>query len=68
MAEFIMKDLVRKEGLETQFHIEFAAVSGVQTGNPVYRRPNASWRSMGSAVPGKRPGILSTRTMAGTTS
>ena len=36
MAEFIMKDLVKKAGLETQFQIESAATSAVQTGNPVY--------------------------------
>ena len=35
MAEFIMKDLVKKAGLETQFHIESAA-STEEIGNPVY--------------------------------
>lgn len=36
MAEFIMKGLVKKAGLEAQFHIESAATSAAQTGNPVY--------------------------------
>ncbi len=36
MAEFVMKDLVKKSGLETQFHIESAATSTEEIGNPVY--------------------------------
>lgn len=36
MAEFVMKDLVRKAGLEDQFHIESAATSTEEIGNPVY--------------------------------
>lgn len=36
MAEFIMKDLVKKAGLETQFVIESAATSTEEIGNPVY--------------------------------
>jgi protein-tyrosine phosphatase len=36
MAEFIMKDLVKKAGLEDQFHIESAATSTEEIGNPVY--------------------------------
>ena len=36
MAEFIMKDLVRQAGLESQFHIESAATSTEEIGNPVY--------------------------------
>ena len=36
MAEFIMKDLVRQAGLEGQFHIESAATSTEEIGNPVY--------------------------------
>ena len=36
MAEFVMKDLVRKAGLESQFHIESAATSTEEIGNPVY--------------------------------
>lgn len=36
MAEFVMKDLVQKAGLENQFHIESAATSTEEIGNPVY--------------------------------
>ena len=36
MAEFVMKDLVKKAGLEDQFHIESAATSTEELGNPVY--------------------------------
>ena len=36
MAEFIMKDLVKKAGLETQFVIESAATSTEEIGCPVY--------------------------------
>lgn len=36
MAEFVMKDMVRKAGLENQFHIASAATSGDELGNPVY--------------------------------
>ncbi len=37
MAEFVMKDLVRKRGLESSFHIESAATSTEEIGNPVHR-------------------------------
>ena len=36
MAEFVMKDLVKKAGLESQFHIESAATSREEIGNPIY--------------------------------
>ena len=36
MAEFYMKDLVEKEGLDWAFHIESAATSREEWGNPVY--------------------------------
>ena len=36
MAEFVMKDLVKKAGLESEFHIESAATSTEEIGNPVY--------------------------------
>ena len=36
MAEFVMKDLVQKAGLENRFHIESAATSTEEIGNPVY--------------------------------
>lgn len=36
MAEFVMKDLVKKAGLESEFHIESAATSTEEIGNSVY--------------------------------
>ncbi len=36
MAEFVMKDLVDKAGLTDHFHIESAATSADELGNPVY--------------------------------
>lgn len=36
MAEFVMKDLVRKAGVAERFEIESAAVSRDEVGNPIY--------------------------------
>ena len=36
MAEFVMKDLVRKAGVDQHFHIASAATSAEELGNPVY--------------------------------
>ena len=36
MAEFVMKDLVEKAGLGSQFYIASAATSREEIGNPVY--------------------------------
>ena len=36
MAEFVMKDLVKKAGSEQNFHIESAATSTEEIGNTVY--------------------------------
>lgn len=36
MGEYILKDLVRARGLEGRYHIESAAVSREELGNPVY--------------------------------
>ncbi len=36
MAEYVMKDIVQKAGLEHMFHIESAATSAEELGNPVY--------------------------------
>lgn len=36
MAEFVMKDIVKKAGLDSRFHIESAATSREELGNPVY--------------------------------
>ena len=36
MAEFVMKDMVKKAGLEKEFQIDSAATSTEEIGNPVY--------------------------------
>ena len=36
MAEFILKALVKARGVEGEYHIESAAVSGEEIGNPIY--------------------------------
>jgi len=36
MAEFILKALVKSRGLEDKYHIESAAVSAEELGNPIY--------------------------------
>lgn len=36
MAEFILKAMVRAKGLEDEYHIESAAVSTEEIGNPIY--------------------------------
>lgn len=36
MAEFVMKDMVRRAGLENEFEIASAATSSEEIGNPVY--------------------------------
>ena len=36
MAEFVMKDLVQKQGVAAMFQIESAATSDEEIGNPVY--------------------------------
>lgn len=36
MAEFILKALVKAQGRDSQFHIESAAVSTEEIGNPIY--------------------------------
>ena len=36
MAEFILKALVKAKGLDSRYHIESAAVSDEEIGNPIY--------------------------------
>ena len=36
MAEFVMKDMVKKAGAEDRFYIDSAAVSREEIGNPIY--------------------------------
>ena len=36
MAEFVFKALLQAKGLEEQYHVESAAVSGEEIGHPIY--------------------------------
>ena len=53
MAEFIMKDLVRKAGLEGRFEIASAATSAEEIGNPVYPPARRELASHGISCKGK---------------
>ena len=53
MAEFVMKDLVKKAGLETKFYIESAAVSAEELGNPVYPPARRELAAHGISCGGK---------------
>jgi protein-tyrosine phosphatase len=54
MAEFVMKDLVKKAGLENQFHIESAATSTEEIGAPVYPPACRKLQEHGIDCTGKR--------------
>ena len=54
MAEFVMKDLVKKAGREQEFHIESAATSAEELGNPVYPPARDMMMRHGISCKGKR--------------
>ena len=53
MAEFVMKDLVRKAGLEDDFHIDSAATSTEEIGNEVFPPARRKLAEHGIACKGK---------------
>ncbi len=53
MAEFVMKDLVKKAGLEDQFQIASAATSTEEIGNPVYPPARRKLAEHGISCAGK---------------
>ena len=53
MAEFVMKDLVRKAGREAEFHIESAATSTEEIGNSVYPPARSKLAEHGISCKGK---------------
>lgn len=61
MAEFVMKDLVKKAGLENQFHIESAATSTEEIGNPVYPPARRKLAEHGITCAGKTARQLKNR-------
>ena len=55
MAEFILKALVKAQGLDGEYYIESAAVSTEETGNPIYPPARRCLREHGVWFdPGKR--------------
>ena len=53
MAEFIMKDIVKKAGMDDQFHIESAATSTEEIGNSVYPPARRKLEEHGISCEGK---------------
>ena len=47
MAEFIMKELVRREGIESEFYIASCAVSTEEIGNGIYPPAKSELRRQG---------------------
>lgn len=58
MAEFVMKDLVHKAGLDGRFAIASAAVSAEELGNPVYPPARRELAAHGINCAGKTARLL----------
>lgn len=54
MAEFVMKDLVKKAGRDGEFDIASAATSSEELGNPVYPQARRKLAEHGLSCGGKR--------------
>ncbi|MEE1031293.1 MAG: low molecular weight protein-tyrosine-phosphatase [Ruminococcus sp.] len=54
MAEFVLKDIVKKRHLDSQFHIESAATSYEEIGNPVYPPARRELAKHGISCEGKQ--------------
>ncbi len=53
MAEFVMKDMVKKAGAQKQFYIASAATSTEEIGNPVHYGTRNKLREFGISTEGK---------------
>ena len=53
MAEFVLKDMVKKRGLENEFYIASAATSTEEIGNPVHHGTRSRLAKEGISVAGK---------------
>lgn len=53
MAEFVMKDLVKKRGLENAFYIASSATSTEEIGNPVHYGTKNKLKEFGISTEGK---------------
>ncbi len=58
MAEFVLKDMVKKAGLSSGFHIESAAVSAEEPGNPVYPPARRELAAHGISCQGKTARLM----------
>ncbi len=64
MAEFILKTMVKKQGLEKEFEIASAATSAEETGNPVYPPAKAMLLRHGISSDGKMARQMTTQDYA----
>ena len=53
MAEFVMKDMVKRQGLADQFYIASAAISTEEIGNPVHYGTRNKLAQVGISTAGK---------------
>ena len=53
MGEFVLKDMVEKRGIADKFHIESAATSDYEIGNPVHHGTRDKLAKYGISVAGK---------------
>ncbi|MDE6108408.1 MAG: low molecular weight phosphotyrosine protein phosphatase [Oscillospiraceae bacterium] len=61
MAEFVMKDLVSRKGLEEEFQIASAATSTEEIGNPVHPGTRRKLAAHGIGCEGKRARQMTAR-------
>ncbi len=54
MGEFILKDMVKKRGLEDLFYISSSAVTSEEIGNPVYPPAQRKLEKMGIDAPRRK--------------
>lgn len=54
MAEFVFRNMVKKEGLENEFYIASSATSREEIGNPVYPPAKRKLKQHGISCDGKR--------------
>ena len=53
MAEFLLKDIVKKRGIAADFEIASAATSREEIGNPVHHGTRTKLAQLGISVAGK---------------
>ena len=53
MAEFVLKDMVQKEGIANEFYIASAATSTEEIGNPVHHGTRSKLAQVGISTSGK---------------